>query len=248
VHREDTVRAFTEQAESYHGAAVTRLPETLDALIAFAAPQPGERWLDVACGTGAVSRALAGRAGSVVGVDATPAMLEVARRETAAAGLSTVEFTEGDATRLAFAGGTFDGAVCRFAFHHLAVPGRVLAELARVVRPGGVVVVADQVGDEDVAAFAWSQTIERLRDPSIWLAPTPERLRRLGEGAGLRLERESSSPFSLGFADWLARGTGSAAHEDEIRWAFAERPQQSACFRLEGDELTFRLWMGRWRR
>jgi len=72
MHNRDIVRTFTQTAESFNAAAVTRLPETLGMLLELAQPTSAQRWLDAACGPGIVSRALAPLVGDVVGVDRTP--------------------------------------------------------------------------------------------------------------------------------------------------------------------------------
>ena len=75
---------------------------------------------------------------TTVGIDATPAMLDVARART-----PNAEFREGDFTNLPFDDATFDLAVCALALAHLADPTPAIAEIARVVRPGGRVVLTD---------------------------------------------------------------------------------------------------------
>src|SRR5436853_1315348 len=182
-------REFTHQSESFNVAPVMRSADTLGRLLDLIPAGPGARWLDAACGPGLVARGLAARVGEVHGVDMTPAMVEVARREAAAEGIGNVVFSVGDATALELADASFDGAVTRFSLHHIPLPGRVVAELARVVRPGGAVVVADHITSADAGEAAWHQEIERLRDPSHWACLTPARLRALGERAGLVLER-----------------------------------------------------------
>jgi SAM-dependent methyltransferase len=209
--------------------------------VRFAAPGADERWLEAACGPGLISRVLAGAAGEVVGVDATPAMLEVARRE--AAGLDNVSFVLGDATATGLPDASFDGAIARFAVHHIPVPSRLLAELARLVRPGGRVVIADQMVDDDLDAAAYATEAERLRDPSHWAALPARRLRALG--AGMTLEEERVVALELDYADWLARGSGDPALVDA---ALAQRPGGVDCFRVAGGVLHLRMWMGRWRR
>jgi SAM-dependent methyltransferase len=145
------VREFTHQSESFNVAPVMRSADTLGRLVDLIPAAPGARWLDAACGPGLVARGLAPRVGEVLGVDMTPAMVDVARREAAAEGIGNTVFSVGDATALEFADAAFDGAVTRFSLHHIPVPGRVVRELARVVRPGGAVVLADHVTSADAA-------------------------------------------------------------------------------------------------
>jgi SAM-dependent methyltransferase len=222
---------------------VANAQETLAGLVRFAAPGRDERWLEAACGPGLIARELSPLAREVVGVDATPAMVELARRE--AAGLSNVEYALGDAGALEFADASFDGAVTRFSLHHIPVPSRVVAELARVVRPGGSVVIADHMVDADAAAAAWETEVERLRDPSHWAALPLHRLRELGERAGLTLEEERIVPLALEYADWVTRGAGP---RDLVEAALAERPGGAECLRVEDGVLHLRLWLARWRR
>ncbi len=113
-------------------------------LLRRAAPRPGERALDVACGTGVVARQVAplvGRAGRVVGLDRSPAMLAVARQLPAPEG-ALIAWREGDAAALPFADGEFDLALCQQGLQF--VPDRAAAarELRRVLAPGGRAAVA----------------------------------------------------------------------------------------------------------
>jgi ubiquinone/menaquinone biosynthesis C-methylase UbiE len=109
--------------------------------------QRNMRTLDVGCGTGAVTRVMASIAapGCVMGVDISASRLEQARKFAAAGGLD-VQFIEGDAQRLPLPSSSFDYTWSRFLFEYLPEPQRALAELARVTRPGGTVVVADLDG------------------------------------------------------------------------------------------------------
>jgi SAM-dependent methyltransferase len=252
VHEQAIVAEFTAQAESFNASALATSESLLDALVELASPHAGECWLDAACGPGIVCRRLAAHAGTVLGVDLTAAMLEVARRETSAAGLENVSFALGDATALELPDAQLDGALARFTLHHVPLPGRVVGELARVVRPGGRIVLADHLADEEREAFAWSKEIERLRDPSHWASLPLARLRELGERAGLALERERVFAISLEFEDWLRRGSTGASSRVLIERALAERPGGSACFRVRGGgparTLELQLWASSWRR
>lgn len=251
---EDSIRAeFTHQSGSFGKAAVMTSAETLGALVELVSSDADARWLESACGTGLVSRALAGKVGSITGVDLTPAMLERAKRGAADEGIANAGFSVGDATALEFADGSFDGAVTRLSLHHIPVPGRAIAELARVVRPGGRVIVGDLVADEaDGEAALWREEIERLRDPSHWVCRTPEQLREMGSAAGLTLEHEQLIPLDIDFDDWLARGSGGRAASPLVDELLEQRPEGAESFRVisgdKGRRLHQRYWLARWRR
>ncbi|HKG65486.1 MAG TPA: class I SAM-dependent methyltransferase [Solirubrobacteraceae bacterium] len=243
---ERLVGEFTHQAESFNRSQAANARETLEALVELAGPRPGERWLEAACGPGVVARALAPRAGAVHGVDLTPAMVELARRE--AAGLGNATFSVGDATALDEPDGAFDGGLTRFTVHHVPVPARLVEELVRVVRPGGAVVLADHLLDEDPAAAAWSQELERLRDPSHWASLPLERLRALGADAGLRLETEAIVPLALDLGEWLERGSGTAVARPLLERLLAAPPASARRFVVQGGTLTMTWWAARFRR
>jgi ubiquinone/menaquinone biosynthesis C-methylase UbiE len=131
--------------------------------------------LDVACGPGVVTAALAPGAASAIAFDATAEMLEKAKSRCAKAGLGNVDFKQGDAEHLPFADGQFDGVVTRLAVHHFADPQRALGEMFRVLRRGGTAVVVDIVSSPDAAESNLQNAIERLRDPShVRMLPAAE--------------------------------------------------------------------------
>ncbi|MEJ2862128.1 class I SAM-dependent methyltransferase [Actinomycetospora flava] len=101
-------------------------------------PLPAGEVLDAACGTGRWAAYLAGRGHSVTGVDQSPAMLDLARAK-----LPDARFELGDLSALPLPDASVDAAVCALALVHVADPAVAIGELARVVRPGGRVVISD---------------------------------------------------------------------------------------------------------
>jgi demethylmenaquinone methyltransferase/2-methoxy-6-polyprenyl-1,4-benzoquinol methylase len=99
---------------------------------------PGSRALDVATGTGDLALELASRGAEVTGMDFSPAMLELARRKAPA-----VEFEDGDALALRYDDASFDAVTVGFGARNFSDLPRGLGEMARVVRPGGRVVVLE---------------------------------------------------------------------------------------------------------
>ena len=99
--------------------------------------------LDVGTGTGYLAGMMAPLVGEVIGVDCAPAMLTRAGEKMVQVGYQHVSFREGMAERLPLAMGSVDVAMCHMLLHHVVSPRTVLAELRRVVRPGGYVVIID---------------------------------------------------------------------------------------------------------
>jgi SAM-dependent methyltransferase len=104
------------------------------------APAPGERVIDIGCGCGQTTLALAGRVGAggaVLGVDISQPMLAVARRRVAAQGLDQVSLVEADAQTHAFPPGAFDAVFSRFGVMFFADPTIAFANIRKALRPGG---------------------------------------------------------------------------------------------------------------
>jgi demethylmenaquinone methyltransferase/2-methoxy-6-polyprenyl-1,4-benzoquinol methylase len=113
-------------------------PRWRRALVSAVAPTAGERVLDVATGTGMVAAELLARADcSVVGIDQSAQMLAGARARFADVKGSRVELVEGEAEHLPFADDSFDGLTFTYLLRYVDDPRATVAELARVVRPGG---------------------------------------------------------------------------------------------------------------
>lgn len=250
---EDSIREeFTHQANSFGHAAAMTSPQLLGALLELVPEDRQARWIDVACGPGVIARAMASRVGAVSGIDLTPAMAGEAERRAHEEEIGNVSFGLGDATELDLPDASFDGAITRLSLHHIPAPGRVVAEMARVVRPGGWVLVGDIVADQDGEAAAWREEIERLRDPSHWACRTPEHLRGMGVAAGLVVEHEELVPIEIDFDDWLARGSGGRAVAPFFDELLAQQPEGAESFRVSAGDMGRRLhqryWLCRWRR
>jgi len=111
-------------------------------LVGLAQLGPGQRALDVCCGTGDVALALARTGAQVTGLDFSPEMLAVARRRAQVSN-APVDFVQGDALALPFADATFDAVTIGYGLRNLADFAAGVAEMARVLRPGGRLVVLD---------------------------------------------------------------------------------------------------------
>lgn len=151
-------------------------------------PRPGAVLVDLGCGPGDDARALAARVapgGRVVGIDASRSMIAEARSRS---GIGDVEFVVADAAGLPLDDGTADGCRCERVLQHVDDPGAAVAEMARIVRPGGVVVAAEpdwgtlvvDGGDAETGAVVAAAAMSRVRSPAVGRS-----LRRLFLEAGL---------------------------------------------------------------
>ena len=215
---------FTGAAESFGDYALdSRVSEAERfASLATAGVDAAEiknwRALDLACGPGTFTRALAARMRFVVGLDLTPALLARAVKSVGPANTArkTVSaFACGDGTRMPFADGTFDLAICGYSIHHMLHPARVIAELARVVRVGGRVALADMVS-RDVADRELQTKIEKTRDPSHALALFAEEFRKFLVNANMRVISSELVEKTRNFEVWMnamqvPRGTAAYA-------------------------------------
>jgi ubiquinone/menaquinone biosynthesis C-methylase UbiE len=153
---------FTRQATVFEGGWGLRMKRDNKEIMGWVLGQLGElppatAALDVATGTGIFARALAPHCSSVVGLDATEAMLAEARARAAEEQLANIRFEQGDATAMPFPAGAFGLVTCRLAVHHFPAPGRILREMARVLAPGGSLAIVDLVSPADPAQVAGVQ-------------------------------------------------------------------------------------------
>ncbi|WP_244894615.1 bifunctional demethylmenaquinone methyltransferase/2-methoxy-6-polyprenyl-1,4-benzoquinol methylase UbiE [Agreia pratensis] len=104
-------------------------------------PRPGDRILDLAAGTGTSSAALAAKGAHVIAADFSPGMIEVGKRQQA--GNRNVEFVQADGMDLPFADDEFDAVTISFGLRNIVDPHVALAELYRVTKPGGRIVICE---------------------------------------------------------------------------------------------------------
>jgi ubiquinone/menaquinone biosynthesis C-methylase UbiE len=165
------------------------LPSLQKKALAELRPSAGDRVLDVACGAGALVIEVGPRVERAVGVDLSDGMLEIARSRLRAAGedhpLANVEFHQAPSDALPFADGTFTAVVCTTALHHFPDPQRSIDEMARVLEPGGRLVIGDMSRDALTTKIA-DPLFRRFEEGHVGLRRKRE-IEAMLTGAGLRL-------------------------------------------------------------
>ena len=153
-------------------------------LVLFSGVTAEDSVLDVACGPGIVTCEFAAHAGAVTGVDITPAMIDQAARRQGELGITNIDWQTGTVTSLPYPDNSFTLVITRYSFHHLLDPVAALAEMIRVCRPGGRVLVADVAVPADKSK-AYDR-LEILRDPSHVHALTEPEFDELFTKSGLQ--------------------------------------------------------------
>jgi ubiquinone/menaquinone biosynthesis C-methylase UbiE len=157
------VRAFFERVSGDWDSMRSSFynEKVIDVLVERAEVTPTSTVVDVGTGTGFVAAGLAPRAAAVLGVDNSPAMLAVAEQNLRALNVGNVRLSEGELDALPLEDDSVDAAVANMVLHHAADPAAMLTEMARVVRPGGIVAITDELEHD----YEWMRT----EQADLWL-------------------------------------------------------------------------------
>ena len=167
-----------------------------------------QKLLDLGTGTGRMLQVLGPDAGDALGLDNSHEMLAVARANVKRWGLENCQVRQADILALPLVYGTFDAVVVHQVLHFLDRPWTAIAEAARVLAPGGRLLIAD-LGPHDVEELREQHAHRRL-------GFADEEVRDWLQAQGLAVETIRHLPGKLGVSIWLARRIGSAGHGTEV--------------------------------
>ncbi|MBV1693876.1 MAG: methyltransferase domain-containing protein [Hyphomicrobiales bacterium] len=204
---------FGANAANYSTSSVHAKGASLGRLIELVKPQSSWRVLDVATGGGHVAMAFAPHVREVVASDLTPQMLEETRRNAAAKGLGNIATAEADAEEMPFEDASFDLVTCRIAPHHFPDIAVFVGEVRRVLRPGGVFALVDNVAPDAATTPGHSRAelrdadltynaFEKIRDPSHGRALTTGEWLEIVADTGLLVQHSEHQAKAMNFADW----------------------------------------------
>lgn len=160
--------------------------------------------LDLATGTGAILQSLAGRVKELIGVDPSEVMLRQAREKLDGSG---VQLLQGTGENIPLSDCSVDLVICRNGLHHMSSPEQAMAEIKRVLRPGGSLCVIEPVAPS-VEALGWWSEVILLKDTgrnSTFTHTGPE-LRGRVLSSGYRFVREAYHTMEFKIEDWLING------------------------------------------
>ncbi|HWX02822.1 class I SAM-dependent methyltransferase [Collimonas sp.] len=231
---------FGSTAAAYLTSTVHAQGADLQQLADYARQFKQGKALDVGCGAGHAAFAMAPHIGTVIAYDLAAEMLEVVQGAAAERGLHNLHVQQGSADRLPFADASFDLVCTRYSAHHWKDLPRALAEMARVLKPGGKCIVIDTASPEDILSDTYLQSVELLRDTSHVRNRSVSAWRQLLGDAGLRPATEQSWKLPLQFDTWVARMRTPPERVAAIRSLWDSAPSEvSAYFDLQTDYSFF---------
>ena len=235
-HEEQVNRQFGQSASAYltsaahaQGADLARLPQLLQG-------QDGANVLDIGCGAGHVSFAVAPQVGQVTAYDLSPQMLDVVAQEAARRGLHNLNVQQGVAESLPFADAAFDHVLTRFSAHHWSDLAAALKEIRRVLKPGGRFIAIDVIAPAQPLFDTHLQCIELLRDVSHVRNYSHTQWEQHLHDAGYAVEAHSQWKLPLEFQAWVTRMQTPPERVAVIQGMLRNAPQEVRDYlRLQAD-------------
>lgn len=228
THEQTVQSQFDPRAHAYLTSAVHSAGPDLERakVLVAQAVSSADHALDIGCGGGHLSFALAPHVTRMVALDPSPSMLAAVSKAAEAKGLRQIEVRQGHAESLPFEGRSFPLVCTRYSAHHWTRLETAVREVARVVAPGGHVLVIDTLGHEDPLIDTFMQSIELLRDPSHVRNRSRAQWSALLQSAGLVQLEHAEWPVRLDFASWTERMRTPADRVAVIRSLQEGAPQE----------------------
>lgn len=196
-------KAFTQQASGFESSRMNFTKQDyLDYAISKISPSKSDSVLEVAAGTCICGRAIAPYTGSVTCLDLTPAMLSKGKTEAEKCGIPNISFVLGDAAELPFLDNSFDVVLSRLAFHHFPDVEQPFAEMVRVLKPGGRLVMIDLEAPEENLRHIEDE-IEIMRDPSHVHNLSKAEMLRLYEKHGIFVKFCETVKMPMKLQNWM---------------------------------------------
>lgn len=211
---------FGQVAQAYLTSAVHAQGADLETLAALAQSMPHAKVLDLGCGCGHVSFAMAPHVTALVAVDLSKDMLAVVAAEAAKRDIKQLHTQAARAESLPFDDGAFDIVATRFSAHHWYDVRAGLAEARRVLKPGGKLVIVDIVAPETPLLDTLLQTAEVLRDASHVRDYRVSEWQAMLAEAGFQPGTPRTWKLTMSFDSWIARIRTPQVRADAIRDLF----------------------------
>lgn len=213
-------RSFAVQAANFESKKMNfSKEEYLQYTVSRVAPAREDTVLETAAGTCACGRSLAPLVHSVVCLDATKAMLEIGKKAAEEAELHNMHFIQGYAEELPFLDASYDIVLSRLSFHHFTDVETAFAEMVRVLKPNGKLVLID-MGATDEQLRPVQDELETLRDPSHVKNLSTAEMQALFAKHGLKLLENETTLLPQALDSWMELTATPSDIQEHIRHRF----------------------------
>lgn len=227
---------FDRNAEKYRDEPLFAAGEDLERMVRSVTPSGRERLLDVGAGAGHVALAFAPHVRECTGIDISERMVGVARDFARERGVPNVTFQAGRAEALPFPDASFEIVTCRFTAHHFVDLPAAVAQIARVLTPGGTLVVVDHYAPEDRRLDRFVNDLDRMRDASHVRECTLSEWKAMLAQHELQWRQIAAWDLPLELQRWLDRAGTPEERREQIFRHLASAPAPAAeTFRIERD-------------
>ena len=240
-HKQSILQSFSPNAEAYLTSTVHSAGTDLDQLARAAAALDQPVVLDLGCGAGHVSFAVAPFAKEVVAFDLSASMLDVVAATARDRQLSNIATKQGSVEALPFENEQFDLVLSRYSAHHWNHVQQALNEVRRVLKPNGQVCFVDVAGAPSPLLDTHLQAVELMRDPSHVRDYTKSEWHSLFQAASFQSNIESEWRLALEFSSWVARIGTSAERIAAIRSLWSGAPSEVHTYFKLQDDLSFEI-------
>lgn len=247
--KEAVRRQFSKNAGKYVSSDTHAKGDDLALMLEWLQPQAEWAALDIATGGGHVTKQLSPHVAHIFATDLTRGMLATAQKHLSQY-CNNVWYVVADAEKLPFLDGSFDAVTCRIAAHHFPNPEQFMKEAARVLKPGGKMLLIDNIVPEDERVAEYVNRLEKLRDTSHVCCYRINEWTEWAEGAGLGIQNSRVRKKTFDFPTWVRRTTESEEHIEQVRQHIlqADKDLQEYCGLTlkDGDISSIHIdeWMG----
>jgi ubiquinone/menaquinone biosynthesis C-methylase UbiE len=225
-HASKVGKQFGTVAEAYLSSTVHSQGADLEAVTTKLRDQSGARVLDLGCGAGHLSFAVAPHVEAVVAYDLSTKMIEIVTNEAGRRDLRNVVTKRGQVESLPFEDASFDWVCTRYSAHHWTDIRRALREARRVLKRGGGLIVIDICAPTNQLLDTHLQTIEVLRDGSHVRDYTSTEWKSMLMEAGFVIGAQSAWKLPLDFNAWVGRMKTPTVYVDAIRSLLRNAPRE----------------------
>ncbi len=202
-NKEKVLASFSDQSQGFSSyiSGVDKL-EYMQQVIKKLNLDNNESVIEVAAGTGVCSRMIASYVKKVVAYDLTPEMLAEGRKEAEKEKIDNISFIKGQVTEMPFIDNTFDVVITRLSFHHFTTIEEPLAEMYRILKKGGRLIIIDLEAAPELSREL-NDKLETLRDPSHTRKRNLLELTTTFEKLGIKVIDKSVTDFEMSLKKWL---------------------------------------------